>query len=283
MSAIQSAFPGIQIGSVNISYFGLIILVAVFAGGAALWRSAPRFEDSLDVIVDLIIVSFISALVLGRLAYVLTPPPSVEAFYSREWYFSHMSDLLVGPLAIWSGGLDSGGILIGALLGARLVIWRRQLPYGEWANSIALAFTIVLALAPLANLINSQQMGPPTSLPWGFPIEHRFPPIDNLAAYPAETRFHPTPAYVSIWAIVVLVLMPRIGAILGFRTDRNNSYMFHGIFLFPGLFFADFLRLDTSHLLLGLTTLQCACAALWLVLVAQVFTRTLKQTTEMND
>ena len=269
MSPIQSAFPGIQIGSVNISYFGLLVVVALSASGLALRRLAPRLEDSTDIIVDIIVMSFLSAVIFGRLAYVLAPPPSVEVFYSREWYLSHFSDLLVGPLAIWSGGLDAGGLLLGALVGSRLVIWRRQLPYEEWASAVSVSMTIFLAVAPLANLVNSQQMGPATTLPWGLPIEHRFAPIDDLALYPTDTHFHPTPAYVSLWAIAVLLLLPRMTTWFGKNRDHKSLYLMRGMLLLPGLFAADFLRLDASRPLLGMTVLQCVTTVLWVILVIQ--------------
>ena len=44
--------------------------------------------------------------------------------------------------------------------------------------------------------------GPPTTLPWGIPIEaeHRLPQFRNLSLFPVETtRFHPTFAYEMLW------------------------------------------------------------------------------------
>jgi len=54
------------------------------------------------------------------------------------------------------------------------------------------------AIGRLANFINQELYGPPTTLPWGIPIEvaHRLPQFQGL---PADTRFHPTFAYEMLW------------------------------------------------------------------------------------
>jgi hypothetical protein len=62
------------------------------------------------------------------------------------------------------------------------------------------------AIGRIANFINQELYGPPTTLPWGIPIsaEHRLPEFANL---PASTRFHPTFAYEMLWNIFAASLL----------------------------------------------------------------------------
>ena len=57
------------------------------------------------------------------------------------------------------------------------------------------------AIGRIANFINQELYGPPTTLPWGIPIseEHRLSQFP-VSQYPVETtRFHPTFAYEMLW------------------------------------------------------------------------------------
>jgi phosphatidylglycerol:prolipoprotein diacylglycerol transferase len=57
-------------------------------------------------------------------------------------------------------------------------------------------------IARLGNYINQELYGPPTTLPWGIPIDpqHRMAPWNDLSRFPAATtRFHPAFAYEMIW------------------------------------------------------------------------------------
>jgi prolipoprotein diacylglyceryl transferase len=62
------------------------------------------------------------------------------------------------------------------------------------------------AIGRIANFINQELYGPPTTFPWGIPIsaEHRLP---EFASLPASTRFHPTFAYEMIWNILTASLL----------------------------------------------------------------------------
>jgi phosphatidylglycerol:prolipoprotein diacylglycerol transferase len=54
----------------------------------------------------------------------------------------------------------------------------------------------------IANFINQDLYGPPTTLPWGIKIEaaHRLAQFSNLSLFPVDTtRFHPTFVYEMLW------------------------------------------------------------------------------------
>ena len=120
-----------------------------------------------------------------------------------------------------------------------------------------------------------QLLGPPTSLPWGIAV--------SAAGASAPVRVHPTPAYVSLWALLVLVL-----AILARRrwgrawTDGLWAAL-AGIAFLPGLFLADILRVDVSRSILGLSGAQVLCLLAELALVMLFLTRFRRKTHLTRD
>jgi phosphatidylglycerol:prolipoprotein diacylglycerol transferase len=99
------------------------------------------------------------------------------------------------------GGLHIfGGLLLGGLA---LIYYLRQNNLDPWLflDAAGPGMLIGQAIGRIANFINQELYGPPTTLPWGIPIsaEHRLPQYANL---PASTRFHPTFAYEMIWNIL---------------------------------------------------------------------------------
>ncbi len=270
---MQSGFPGLQLGSFNLAYFGVIVLIAAAASGLTSWLEARRYGQDADAVIDVVATAFILSLVIGRFFYIWSPPPSVAALYSREWYLMHWSDLLVGPLAIWSGGLGSAGLLLGAMLGVALVVWRRHLEVLMWADILAPGALVFLVIAPWSNLVNQQLLGPPTTLPWGVLVSHRVPPLDDLARYPTGTVFHPTPAYVSLWAAVALMATLTLFQVLKWKDAPGNRFIFSGLLMLPGLFLADTLRIDVSRPLLDLSGMQSLSLALFIAFGILAFLR----------
>jgi len=270
---MQTGFPGAQLGSFHLAYFSLIVLVALAELIIVGWLAARRKEQDAGIGLDTIISAFVASLLIGRLIYVLLPPPSVAMYTSRDWFLAHWSDLLVGPLALWSGGLDPAGLWLGALMGAGLAVWRRRADGWLWADILTPGALLFLVIAPWANVVNQQLLGPPTTLPWGVAIDHRVPPLDDLARFPMETRFHPTPAYVAIAAAVVLILALTVFGRLSRFTAPGNRFLFSALLLLPTIFVAEFLRMDVSALALGLTALQWVSLILWLAALAIVIQR----------
>lgn len=192
---------GIRLGVLTVSYFGLILLLAVLVAVAISWREAHRRGQMPHVLLGVLTWALVLGVVVGRLVYVLAPPPSVAQVYSRSWYFSHLLDLQLGPFAIWSGGLNRGGIALGAALGALISLRRQGCSLRAWADILTPGLLAGLVIAPWANVVNEQLFGPPTVLPWGMALARRVAPYNDLALYPPGTRFHPTPAYVSLWVL----------------------------------------------------------------------------------
>ncbi|HYN64419.1 MAG TPA: prolipoprotein diacylglyceryl transferase family protein, partial [Candidatus Limnocylindrales bacterium] len=90
----------------------------------------------------------------------------------------------------------------------------------RWLDIFASAMLLGQAIGRLGNFVNQELYGPPTTLPWGIPIdkEHRIGEWVNLALFPeATTRFHPLFAYEAILNLVGFVFILWIGRRLAHR------------------------------------------------------------------
>ncbi|MEM6495114.1 MAG: prolipoprotein diacylglyceryl transferase, partial [Pseudomonadota bacterium] len=211
-------FPNIDpvalaIGPVEIKWYGLAYMMGLLLGWLYirklmskrhLWPSSePPFEPSKAD--DLLLYMTVGVIVGGRLGFVL--------FYEPVYYLSNPLQIM----AVWQGGMAFHG----ALLGCGLAIWAFASRNGcnpiSAMDACAAAVPIGLFFGRLANFINGELWGRPTTMPWGmiFPEAIR----EDGAAVPR----HPSQLYEA--ALEGLLLF----AVLRALTHR------HGALQSPGL------------------------------------------------
>lgn len=225
---MQFAETSIQFGWLQISYFGFIILAAVTTGALASWNVLRRNGVEPDKLLDVLFWAFASGLAGGRLLFVIFPPPSTAIYLNRDWYFAHPFDLLIGPVAIWSGGIETAGVLPGALVGAWIALRREASGLWTWADLLTTGALAALSIAPLSQLAST-------------------------------TADRAICVYAAGWALALMIA--------GILIRRNHSIVMPtGTFFLTslnsyvvGLFAIDFLRIDADRSLFGLTALQIAC------------------------
>jgi phosphatidylglycerol:prolipoprotein diacylglycerol transferase len=252
----------INLGPVEVGYFGLIVVAAIAVGAFITRRAAVQCDIDPAPLLLLIEWGLFGGLILARLFYILNPPPSVAAIYDRAWFLSHPFDVQVGPLAVWSGGLGMAGALLGAALAITFRLVRAKLDRWQWADLFVPGALTGLIISPWANVVNRQLYGPPTYLPWGIVVRNPVPPYDNLELFPQPLRFHPTPAYLSIWAALTLAAIWLIRRRFSDRLHIGDTFLLAALFYGIGVFLADFLRVDVSRPLLGLSVMQLLALAI---------------------
>ena len=167
-----------------------------------LWTGpAPMTPDQVERLLTWIIVGVILG---GRLGYVL--------FYDLSTY-------LADPLQIfqvWNGGMAFHGGLAGVVIAALWFGRREKIPLLTLGDLLAMATPVGLMLGRLANFVNAELWGRPTTLPWGvvFPGEaaQTCPGIEGICAR------HPSQLYQAglegfLLAVVLFWLVFRMGAL----------------------------------------------------------------------
>jgi phosphatidylglycerol:prolipoprotein diacylglycerol transferase len=147
----------ISAGPLTVRWYGVMFIVA-FAGAWWLARQRAAREGSTwkpNDVDDLIFFGAVGAILGGRLGWVL--------LYGFEY---ELSDPL-RALRIWEGGMSFHGGLIGALSAFVLFAYRRGRRVADVFDFAAPLPGIGLFTVRVANFINGELWGKPTSLPWG--------------------------------------------------------------------------------------------------------------------
>lgn len=215
---------------IGIRWYGLAY-VAAFLVGIALYRHLARrgFSDlQPEAVPDFIVWGAIFGVVLGgRLGYMLL-------------YDLH--DFLANPLIIfrvWDGGMASHGGMVGMLL---YTLWYAKRHHVSWRNlgdNIVVVTPLGLLFGRVANFINGELFGRPTTVPWAmqFPKElYSAPDTMQDAAIRAATAIDPH--WVTIDQIEVATrTSPQLRqALAEILTPRHPSQLYEaameGAFLF---------------------------------------------------
>lgn len=156
---------------------------------------ASKVEDLLTWIVAGVIIG-------GRLGFVL--------FYQPGYYFANPLEIL----KVWHGGMSFHGGFTGVVFAAWWWARRNVVSPLRLADSLAVVAPIGLFFGRIANFINAELWGRPTSLPWGviFPGEaaQSCPGVEGLCAR------HPSQLYEAgleglLLGFILLILVRRGG------------------------------------------------------------------------
>ncbi len=110
-------------GPLEIRYYGIIIVIAMLIGASVAARLARRVGYNPEHIWGALTWAIIPAIIGARLFYVLFPPAAVVAEgKDTVWFLQNFFDVQSGAIAIWSGGLNIFGAVLGGLLGGILYL-----------------------------------------------------------------------------------------------------------------------------------------------------------------
>jgi len=183
-------FPNIdpvalQLGPVAIKWYGLAYLAGLLLGWLYIRRllSEPELwaggKPPFDVAkVDDLLLYITAGVVLGgRLGFVI--------FYEPSYYLANPGDII----AVWKGGMAFHGALVGCLIA--IWVFARRNGVSPWSTGdlVTAAVPIGLFFGRIANFINGELFGRPTTVPWGmvFPeaaLHH--PDIEPTPRHPSQ-------------------------------------------------------------------------------------------------
>ncbi|MGQ0657081.1 MAG: prolipoprotein diacylglyceryl transferase [Chromatiales bacterium] len=161
-----------RVGPLAVRWYGLSYVAGILAAWALMrWRAArPGSGWPAHDVGDLIFYVALGGVIGGRLGYML--------FYNLHAYMQ--SPLSV--FKVWEGGMSFHGGLIGIILAGAWWARRRGRGFLEMADFVAPAGPPALFFGRIANFINGELWGAPTSLPWGMV----FPHVDAQPRHPSQ-------------------------------------------------------------------------------------------------
>lgn len=224
----------------GIHWYGLLIVTGVLLGALyAAWRARQDGENP-EHVWNALTVAIILAIIGARLYHVFSDPEGGMVGWS--YYREHPVEILY----IWQGGLGIYGAIVGGALGVVLYAWQAGLRPLKWLDYGAPGLALGQAIGRWGNFINQELYGPPTDLAWGLKIDpaHRIAPYNNLEKYPADTLFHPTFLYESLWNLLVFIGLAVLARKLKDRLKDGDILLGYLIAYPLGRFFIEYLRPD---------------------------------------
>ncbi len=252
---------GFFIGTFEIRYYGVILMLGAVAGAFLATREAKHRGHEPEIVWDLMIYLLIGGIIGARLWHILTPPPS--SGITAEWYFTHPLD----ALNIRKGGLGIPGAVIAGAIVLYFYTRKQGLNFAEWADIAAPGLALGQAIGRWGNFVNQELYGAPTNLPWKIFIDenHRLEGFRDVAYY------HPLFLYESLWNLGNMFLMLWISRRFADQLKKGDIFLVYLIVYPIGRFLLDFLRLDASmvggiNVNQTLMAIVAVCAALALFL-----------------
>lgn len=227
------SFNDFHVGPLEFHLYGLIFVVAIAVGIAICLRRWKAVGGSPEVIYDALIWAVPAGVVGGRIYFDLTSSNEVP----DHWW---------GPFAVWHGGLGSWGAFGAAIL---VGLWRVKRSGASPAlalDAAAPALLVSQAIGRIANYVNQELFGKPSSLPWAVEIE----PHNRPDGYKRYATFQPTFFYEAAWDLSLAAFLVWLGHHRDIRPPGLFALYLTGYSAFR--IFEELIRIDPSHYILGL-------------------------------
>lgn len=161
----------ISFGPIHIRWYGLLFATSFIIGFKIMEWIYKKEKKNLDDLNDLIWYMILGTVIGARLGHVL--------FYNPGFYLTHPIEILM----VWKGGLASHGAAIGILTAIYLYSKKKKdQSFLYVMDRIVITVALAAFFIRTGNLFNSEIIGKPTDLPWGF----IFTSVDNIPRHPTQ-------------------------------------------------------------------------------------------------
>ena len=243
----------IQIGPLEITGFGLMMMASFVVGGWLVAQELKRRRLNDDFAGDVIMGAVVGGIVGAKLWFV--------ALHGADTLFSR------GGL-VWYGGF------FGGCLGVILMSLRRQVPIRFTAQLVAPALPAAYAVGRVGCFMVGDDYGFPTTVPWAVQFPQGLPPTTagSLAEFgfripdgvsPTEVlAVHPTMLYETLIMTVVFMVMWKLR-----RKPLGTGWLFGLYLALAGAerFFVEFFRAKDDRLLGSFTVAQATSVVVILI------------------
>ena len=201
----------ITIGSFNIKWYSLAYIFGIIFAWLLIKYYNNKYKLNLynkdnekSFCDDFFFYGVLGVVLGGRFGYVF--------FYDFNYYLHNIFEIF----KIWNGGMSFHGGLIGVIIATILFCKKYNINKWLFFDVLSVVVPIGLFLGRLANFINLELYGRPTTMPWGM----IFPTADNLVRHPSQLY------EAMLEGIVLFVIMNLIVYIKQFKKVGLNSSIF---------------------------------------------------------
>ena len=221
-----------NLGPFPVRAYALAIILGVVAAVVIGERRWVARGGTRGLVTDVATLAVPGGIVGARIYHVVTSP-------------DRYLDDPVAALYVWQGGLGIPGGIAGGFLVSWLLLHRRGVSKGAFADAVAPGVAVAQAIGRLGNWFNQELFGRPTTLPWGLEIDP-----DNADAVAGAVAYHPTFLYELLWNLGVAGVV--IWADRRFRLGGGRAFALYVALYATGRIWIEALRIDDANTVLGL-------------------------------
>lgn len=244
MSIPSPSWSSFDLGPLSIHAYALCIMLGMVAAVLITRRRWARRGLDPDIVLDAALLAIPMGIVGARLYHVAITDPT--------YYFGSWEGVKEIPM-LWHGGLGIMGAVAFGALAVWIICRRNKVSFATFADCVAPGLLVAQAIGRWGNWFNQELFGKPTTLPWGLEIS---PTSGNFpAGLPADTLFHPTFLYESLWNLAGAALLIWLSNAVRTKAAVDGGRLFALYLIWYGigrLLIEYYLRIDPSYMLWGL-------------------------------
>ncbi|HDT9767950.1 TPA: prolipoprotein diacylglyceryl transferase [Listeria monocytogenes] len=227
-NGVQPLDPvAIQIGSISVKWYGVIIASAVVIALLLALSEANKRKMDKEIIVDLLIWAIPISIISARIYYVI---------FEWDFYKNNLGEIV----KIWHGGIAIYGALIGAVLTVIIFSRIKKISFWQLADVVAPSLIIAQAIGRWGNFMNQEAHGAETTR--SFLESLHLPDFIINQMYIDGAYYQPTFLYESLWNVlgfIVLLIIRRT------KIRRGELFLGYVIWYSFGRFFIEGMRTDS--------------------------------------
>ncbi|KOR85302.1 diacylglyceryl transferase [Bacillus sp. FJAT-22058] len=253
---IQPLNPiAIDLGPIQVHWYGLIIGFGVLLGLIIALRESERRGLDKEIFTDLILFAVPIAIVSARIYYVI---------FQWEYYSQNPGDII----KIWNGGIAIHGALIGSVLTAIVFAKVKKVSFWKLVDIAAPSLLLGQAIGRWGNFMNQEAHG--GEITRSFLENMHLPEFIINQMYINGTYYHPTFLYESIWNILGVIILLSLRKV---NLRRGELFLTYVIWYSIGRYYIEGLRTDSLMLTESLRIAQVISIVLIAVAIALVVYR----------
>ncbi|MGA2172431.1 MAG: prolipoprotein diacylglyceryl transferase family protein [Sedimentisphaerales bacterium] len=165
--------------TLTVKSYGLMMVIGFLAAVHIIRRLSRNITPDPNMITNASLYSLVAGVIGARVFYVIH-------------YFDAFRDNLWSVFAIWEGGLELLGGVLGAILVIVLYLRYHKLPVRQYLDILVIGLMLALAFGRIGCFLNGCCFGKPADLPWAVRFPYRSHAYINQAE-PNPTRNRPVP------------------------------------------------------------------------------------------
>ena len=204
-----------------VRWYGLLFALSFLISQQIMYFIYKKEDRPIKEVDTLTIYMVVATIVGARLGHVL--------FYDPIHYFQNPHKIVM----VWEGGLASHGGVIGVILTLYLFARKVNVSYLWTLDRISIVAALIFCMIRLGNLMNSEMIGIPTNLPWGFIFMSK----DNIPRHPAQL-------YEAIHYLISFIILFWVWSRQKDRMKNGFLFSLALIIMFSFRFIDEFFKID---------------------------------------